>query len=118
MDHVTNILISSRSHAPWCKRAWAASFSVTTARRRPSVGMLQISSDGTDTRFDFPRSPSKELWGLHCEAAKLTVPMILFFLPALFVVILGLAAIRAMARQERRGGPARGGARPPRPSRA
>jgi tight adherence protein C len=31
---------------------------------------------------------------------KLTVPMILFFLPVLFVVILGPAAIRVMAVQE------------------
>ena len=31
---------------------------------------------------------------------KLTVPMILFFLPVLFVVILGPAAIRVMATQE------------------
>jgi tight adherence protein C len=30
---------------------------------------------------------------------KLTVPMILFFLPVLFVVILGPAAIRVMATQ-------------------
>jgi tight adherence protein C len=30
---------------------------------------------------------------------KLTVPMILFFLPVLFVVILGPAAIRVMALQ-------------------
>ena len=30
---------------------------------------------------------------------KLTVPMILFFLPVLFVVILGPAAIRVMAMQ-------------------
>jgi tight adherence protein C len=29
--------------------------------------------------------------------AKLTVPMILFFLPVLFVVILGPAAIKVMA---------------------
>jgi tight adherence protein C len=31
---------------------------------------------------------------------KLTVPMILFFLPVLFVVILGPAAIRVMAQQD------------------
>ena len=31
---------------------------------------------------------------------KLTVPMILFFLPVLFVVILGPAAIRVMATQD------------------
>jgi tight adherence protein C len=31
---------------------------------------------------------------------KLTVPMILFFLPVLFVVILGPAAIRVMSTQE------------------
>jgi tight adherence protein C len=31
---------------------------------------------------------------------KLTVPMILFFLPVLFVVILGPAAIRVMATQQ------------------
>jgi tight adherence protein C len=31
---------------------------------------------------------------------KLTVPMILFFLPVLFVVILGPAAIRVMASQD------------------
>jgi tight adherence protein C len=30
---------------------------------------------------------------------KLTVPMILFFLPVLFIVILGPAAIRVMATQ-------------------
>ena len=37
---------------------------------------------------------------------KLTVPMILFFLPVLFVVILGPAAIRVMATQETPEGPA------------
>ena len=31
---------------------------------------------------------------------KLTVPMILFFLPVLFIVILGPAAIRVMATQD------------------
>ena len=31
---------------------------------------------------------------------KLTVPMILFFLPVLFIVILGPAAIRVMGTQE------------------
>ena len=40
-------------------------------------------------------------------AAKLTVPMILFFLPVLFVVILGPAAIRVMGIHS---GMARGGA--------
>jgi len=35
---------------------------------------------------------------------KLTVPMILFFLPVLFVVILGPAAIRVMATQEANSG--------------
>jgi len=35
----------------------------------------------------------------HALPPKLTVPMILFFLPVLFVVILGPAAIRVMAAQ-------------------
>ena len=34
---------------------------------------------------------------------KLTVPMIIFFLPVLFVVILGPAAIQVMDMQEKRG---------------
>jgi tight adherence protein C len=37
---------------------------------------------------------------------KLTVPMILFFLPVLFVVILGPAAIRVMAQQDAQTPPA------------
>ncbi len=36
---------------------------------------------------------------------KLTVPMILFFLPVLFIVILGPAAIRVMAKQEQQSRP-------------
>lgn len=39
---------------------------------------------------------------------KLTVPMILFFLPVLFVVILGPAAIRVMATQEEQAKPQEG----------
>jgi tight adherence protein C len=42
---------------------------------------------------------------------KLTVPMILFFLPVLFVVILGPAAIRVMDTQETPEGPAQAAAR-------
>src|SRR5262249_14416927 len=43
---------------------------------------------------------------------KLTVPMILFFLPVLFVVILGPAAIRVMATQEEQENPQRTQAQP------
>jgi len=43
---------------------------------------------------------------------KLTVPMILFFLPVLFVVILGPAAIRVMATQDEQDNPGRAQGQP------
>jgi tight adherence protein C len=42
---------------------------------------------------------------------KLTVPMILFFLPVLFIVILGPAAIRVMGTPQTMEGPAKEAAR-------
>jgi tight adherence protein C len=47
---------------------------------------------------------------------KLTVPMILFFLPVLFVVILGPAAIRVMATQEQQQHQPAATQRPPAPT--
>jgi len=52
-----------------------------------------LAQENRDTRM---AEAEKKAAGLP---PKLTVPMILFFLPVLFVVILGPAAIRVMALQ-------------------
>lgn len=59
----------------------------------PLATMLRVMAQDRDMRM---AEAEKKAAGLP---PKLTVPMILFFLPVLFIVILGPAAIKVMALQ-------------------
>jgi tight adherence protein C len=59
-----------------------------------SQALRVLAQEGRDERMNEAEKKAAAL------PPKLTVPMILFFLPVLFIVILGPAAIRVMATQE------------------
>ena len=58
------------------------------------LALRVLASESRDMRMNAAEKKAAAL------PPKLTVPMILFFLPVLFVVILGPAAIRVMATQQ------------------
>ena len=85
----------------WCERVGLAGVRAVclalqqSERYGTSLGttMRVLAQDNRDMRM---LEAEKKAAGLP---PKLTVPMILFFLPVLFVVILGPAVIRVMALQ-------------------
>ncbi len=55
-----------------------------------SLALKVISQEGRDSRMSKAEEKANKL------PAQLTVPMIVFFLPVIFVVVLGPAAIKVM----------------------